>query len=154
MNAASHRSILDRLRIDLFAVQELGSRSEAESILDSIAGDLEILLNVRRRRDLIPPQFEEAATSILNFGIEEFDLFGDLRNPIEQERLCNSLESIIETFEPRLVGVRVQLVPSGITKHRLHLRIQGAVVSLDEQATFEADFARTSSRFSVRGGGR
>jgi type VI secretion system lysozyme-like protein len=154
VNTASPRSILDCLRIDPFAVQELGSRNESDALLDSIAGDLEMLLNVRRRRNLIPPQFEEAATSILNFGIEEFDLFGDLRNPLEQERFCNSLESIIEIYEPRLAGVRVQLVRSGITKHRLQLRIQAVVVALEERATFEADFARMASRFSVRGGRR
>lgn len=129
---------------------ELGSRADDPAIA-SIARDLEMLLNVRRERNLIPAAYERAAGSILNFGVPEFDHFGDLSVQAEQDRLCGALEEVITTFESRLREVRVQVMDLENAKHILRIRVEALVVTIGEVRAFDAKLTRRSGRFTVGG---
>ena len=59
-------TVLDRLLEQPPKAGDIGTRSRSP-FLDSIARDLEVLLNTRREDPMVPPEYEEAATSILNF---------------------------------------------------------------------------------------
>src|SRR5260370_42492914 len=89
-------TLLDRLVPPEESNGEMGSRrSDVDEFAASIARDLHVLLNTRREENQVPPEFEETATSIVNFGIPDFTKCGGLQSTPEQFRLCKWMEEAI-----------------------------------------------------------
>jgi type VI secretion system lysozyme-like protein len=126
---------------------------ERDPFLASIARDLEALLNSRRRGELISGQYIEASTSILNFGVPEFDQYGNLSAASEQTRLCKTMEAAIRIFEPRLSRVSVRMIAPGKADSALRFRIDATIGELGEEGVFEAGLKRGSNAISVTAGG-
>ena len=121
----------------------------------SIARDLEMLLNTRKEEDLISPEYKESAVSILNFGVPELTRYGNLSSPIEQKKLCKSLEQSIEIFEPRLRKVSVRLMEAEKRSTMLRFRLEGTIDLSLELEVFEMGFKQDTGELSVlRGSGR
>jgi len=139
-------SILDRL-----APQNDGraSRSQADSIVDSILRDLEMLLNTRREEFLIPPEFEQTATSIVNFGVPDFAKCGSLRSGPEQAKLCRWIEDAIRIFEPRLCNVAVRVVDRENVNPILRFRVEGKAEFTARKVAFELGLKRDSGELAV-----
>lgn len=74
----------------------------------AVLRDLEALLNARRRRVPLPPQYPELATSLLAYGIPD-PASGAYLVPEIRASLAAEVEATLRRFEPRLTRVSVTL---------------------------------------------
>lgn len=139
-------SLLDRLTP---AEEAVGLRSSRDSIEDSIIRDLEMLLNTRREEFLIPPEFEETATSIVNFGIPDLSKCGSLRSGPEQTKLCRWIEDAIRVFEPRLCNVAVRVVDRENANPVLRFRVEAKAEFTARRVAFELGLKRDSGELAI-----
>jgi len=139
-------SLLDKLapRED-----DRGARSPMDSIEDSIIRDLEMLLNTRREEFLIPPEFEQTATSIVNFGIPDLAKCGSLRSGPEQTKLCRWIEEAIRIFEPRLCNVAVRVVDRENVNPVLRFRVEGKAEFTARRVAFELGLKRDNGELAI-----
>lgn len=153
------QSVLDRL-LD----HEPGTTSEAgmtrsqsvRALKASVRRDLEWLLNTRRTPLHAGEEFPEANRSLYNYGFPDFSNFS-LSNPRDRRRLLQTVEATIQTFEPRLEGVRVVPVEIEGQKNDVSrmLRFQvEALLKMDpqpEQITFDTVLSLTNGEYQVKG---
>ena len=139
-------SLLDRL-----APREYGrgARSAMDSIEASIIRDLEMLLNTRREEFLIPPEFEQTATSIVNFGIPDLAKCGSLRSGPEQTKLCRWIEEAIRIFEPRLCNVAVRVVDRENVNPVLRFRVEAKAEFTARRVAFELGLKRDNGELAI-----
>ncbi len=100
-------TVLDRLLAQQDGAGERASRGNL--VLDSIARDLEALMNSRRDDGEIPAEYPEVAASILNFGMPALGRYGHIGTAAEQGRLCRAMEDAVRTFERRLKRPQVRV---------------------------------------------
>jgi type VI secretion system lysozyme-like protein len=140
-------SIIDRLTADE-SRGELGAQ-RALSIEESIARDLEMLLNTHREEFLVPPEFEQTATSIVNFGIPDLAKCGSLRFGPEQAKLCRWIEEAIRNFEPRLRNVAVRVIDRENVTPVLRFRVEAKAEFTSEKISFDLGLKRDSTRMAL-----
>jgi len=142
-------SILDRLTEKQAPAS---SWDEMREIKRSLCDDLAALLNTRRAEEDFDEQYEQAANSVLTYGVTDFTSY-NLTNTIEQERLRRSIERAIRLFEPRLTRVNVILEEPDPLRPVLRFQIE-AVLRMEtpgEPVVFDAMLYRDSRRISVSG---
>jgi type VI secretion system protein ImpF len=126
------------------------SWEERREFLDSICRDLTALLNTRRAEEDFDPAYEEAANSLLTFGIADFTSF-NLKNEAEQERVRRSIERSMRKFESRLTRVMVSM--DELDELRPVLRFQvSAILQTDpgsKSVQFDIVLHRDSRRIAV-----
>lgn len=133
-----------------------GTQLTIEQLKDSIARDLEALLNTRIA---IPSrQFDEyplARASILNYGLSDFAGMC-LTSAEDREAICASLKAAIEIHEPRLTDVSALLEPSADGVNRLTFVIRARLLSHPdaEPVNFNAVLQPSSLRYSIAKGAR
>jgi type VI secretion system lysozyme-like protein len=127
---------------------EIGTRSR-NALRDSIARDLEMLLNTHRQDDFIPAEYVETIASIVTFGVPEFTAFGNLSSAIEQNKLCKAMEEAIRIYEPRLGKVSVRMAASEDRKALLRFRLEATIEFLSEREVFEMGFKRDTGEMTV-----
>ena len=138
-------SILDRLA----PKDERDARRSADTIEDSILRDLEMLLNTRREEFLIPPEFEQTATSIVNFGVPDLAKCGSLRSGPEQTKLCRWIEDAIRAFEPRLCNVAVRVLDRENVTPVLRFRVEAKAEFTARRVAFELGLKRDNGELAV-----
>lgn len=143
-------TILERLAPLDQGSGELGSHSG--TIDESIVRDLEMLLNTRREEFLVPPEFEQTATSIVNFGIPDLAKCGNLRLGIEQAKLCRWIEEAIRNFEPRLRNVKVRVVDRENVSPVLKFRVEAKAEFASERVSFDLGLKRDSGQMAISQG--
>jgi type VI secretion system protein ImpF len=116
--------LLDRLMGDRSQPGPGGMpRLSMEQLKDSVARDLEALLNTRLA---LPEQafaaYPEARRSILNYGLADF-AGHCLTSSEDREAICASLKTAIEIHEPRLTEVTATLEPENGSVNRLNFVI-------------------------------
>ena len=112
-------------------------------IKQAVFHDLQWLLNSRQwwPEDFEP--LEEIPSSILNFGVADVSTLSWIASE-DQRKVCQMIENVIKTFEPRLVSrtVKVSLVQQrSADDFAVRMRIE-AVLSVDpftEAVTFDTD---------------
>jgi type VI secretion system protein ImpF len=121
----------------------------------SLCEDLTALLNTRRAEDELDPSLQEAANSLLTFGIADFTSL-NLTSSVDQERVRRSIERAIRQFEPRLTQISVVLEEPNSTSPVLHLRIEAILRAgpRREPVEFNAALSRDSRRIAVSGAER
>lgn len=130
----------------------LNAWEEARELQSALCRDLAALLNTRRARDDFDRTYEQAANSILRFGIVDFTSH-NLKNGIEQEQLRKSIEQSIRCFEPRLDRVEVSLQESDASRPVLRFQVSAVLrTEHQEPVFFEATLHRDSRRFGISGG--
>jgi len=137
-------SLLDKL----VAHKDTPMRS-SDSIEESIIHDLEMLLNTRREELLVPPEFEQTATSIVNFGIPDLSKCGSLRVGPEQTKLCRWIEDAIRNFEPRLGNVAVRVVDRENVNPVLRFRVEARAEFTARRVAFELGLKRDSGELAI-----
>ena len=144
-------TLLDRLVPPEESSGDIGSRrrNDAEEFAASIARDLHMLLNTRREENQVPPEFEETATSIVNFGIPDFTKCGGLQSTAEQFRLCKWMEEAIRNFEPRLHNVSVRLIDGENYNLLLRFRMEAKAEFLSERVAFEMGLKRDTGEVAI-----
>lgn len=139
-------SLLDKLGV---REDPRGSHSTMDSIEDSIIRDLEMLLNTRREEFLIPPEFEQTSTSIVNFGIPDLAKCGSLRSGPEQTKLCRWIEEAIRIFEPRLCNVAVRVVDRENVNPVLRFRVEARAEFTARRVAFELGLKRDNGELAI-----
>ncbi len=120
-------SVLDRL-IDQEPERNLEPpMMRAQSLRElraALRRDLEWLFNTRCPIEEPPESLREVERSIYNYGVQDTSsLF--LRSSKDQEFLTKSIKTAINMFEPRLMGVKVNLEPSSDEVRGIHFTIEG-----------------------------
>ncbi|WP_166169955.1 type VI secretion system baseplate subunit TssE [Acinetobacter sp. SA01] len=95
-----------------------------QKLRESVALDLEDLLNSRMSLlDGVIDDFPLAKQSVLQFGIIDF-VGLSTANPIDRDKICQSIEQSIAAHEPRLKQVKVTMLFDGHNMGGLSLSIQ------------------------------
>jgi len=145
-------SILDRL-IDMEPNVSNEPAREGVSpgqIKDSVARDLENLLNTRRSIQVPPTLCREVNTSLFVYGLPDFTS----RNPGNvsvRSQLRLEIEKTLARFEPRLKNTTVHVdSPAGINRE-LKFRITGVLVvdTISEPVVFDTSYDLTRSSFTI-----
>ena len=150
------QSVLDRL-ID----REPASNSEtapprAQSVRQlkvSLRRDLEWLLNSRRTPEAVGTEYQELEQSLYNFGLPDVtSLSWDSAR--DRGRLARMIEQVLDTFEPRLSGVRVVAVEAAPgAQHVMRFQIEG-MLDMDpspEHISFDTLLQLSSGEYQVKG---
>jgi type VI secretion system protein ImpF len=148
-------SLLDRL-IDLDPESQreapLNSWEQARELGAALCRDLTALLNTRRAIEDFDRSYEEAANSLLTFGILDFTSY-NLKKNVDQEQLRRSIERAIRQFEPRLERVAVSIEEADPQRPVLRLQISAALrTEAGEPVAFDMTVHRDSRRIAVSGG--
>jgi type VI secretion system protein ImpF len=125
-----------------------------EQLKESVARDLEVLLNTRTA---VPQHllqaYPECAASILDFGLADFAGLSPGSSE-DRQRICNSVRQAVERHEPRLCNVRVALAERSGAVNRIDLVIAGRlrVPGFQEAVSFSVALQPSSLHYSIKRG--
>ena len=127
-----------------------------EQVKDSVARDLESLLNTRTalgRDDL--KAWRHASRSVLTYGLMDF-VGLSLDNLEHRDMICQSIASAILQHEPRLRQVAVKLESASVVGPGLRFTIHAKLVinPAVEPVSFDALLQPTTQRYAVTQAGR
>lgn len=157
-NAPMRLPLLDRLLDDEPKIKTEAPMSRNTSLARlkaAVRRDLENLLNTRRTPDVIPEGSVEILRSVYYYGLP--DITSMPANFLyEQTKLLQSIETAVKTFEPRLDGVRVSLVPVAGQSRMLRFVIDGMlrIDPLPEHVVYDASIELTSLEVQISGDDR
>lgn len=157
-NAPLRLPLLDRLLDDEPKIKAEAPMSRSTSLArlkTAVRRDLENLLNTRRTPDVIPEGSVEILRSVYYYGLP--DITSMPANFLyEQTKLLQSIETAVKTFEPRLDGVRVSLVPVVGQSRMLRFVIDGMlrIDPLPEHVVYDASIELTSLEVQISGDDR
>jgi type VI secretion system protein ImpF len=143
-------SLLDKLFSD-DALAPTRRRLGIEELKDSVARDLEALLNARTTvDDTLDKAFPESMRSVLTFGLSDFAGLS-LASVHDRARICRSIERAIACHEPRLREVQVSLELSRQAINALFFSIKAMLVvrPAQEPVSFDAMLQPTTLQYSV-----
>jgi type VI secretion system protein ImpF len=150
------QSVIERL-IDL----EPGSHMDppitrAQSVRQlkaALRRDLEWLLNTRQVAGGVPESYHELESSLYGYGLPDVSNLSGSSNR-DRMRLLRLLEDCVSRFEPRLSGVKVNIVDAGSNSGR-QLRFQiEALLLMDpapELISFDTVLQLSSGEYQVKG---
>lgn len=123
---------------------------DIKAMTDAIRRDLEDLLNTQQSIPHLGVDFPELAESVVGFGVPDPTTF-PLDTPSGRRRLATALMNVINTFEPRLSDVRIELgSASGEKLRELKFRVVARlVVETAPQIVFESNLHVPSGQFSI-----
>lgn len=143
------QSLMDRLsqRIDRPATQSASLRQ----LKESLRRDLEAVLNTRRHMGSEFDGFELAATSVLNYGLEDLT---NIRTDPEGQlvQMQRAIHGCLSEYEPRLSDVSVSMRggPDASGREiRLHIAARIRLSPGVETIYFNTVFDVTSETYSV-----
>jgi type VI secretion system protein ImpF len=122
-----------------------------EELKDSVASDLEALLNTRSPLDEhTQAAFPLTSASVMNYGVADFSS-RSLSSGLDRDFICASIQQTIETQERRLREVAVSIDDNQRGFNRLSFTIRATLLVSDvgEQVSFDARFEPTVQRYSV-----
>jgi type VI secretion system protein ImpF len=105
-----HPSILDRLIDPESAGTAILVGYDERKMFIAVRRDLEDLLNTRQTHFGLPEAYAEVHRSIVAYGLPDIATL-DAITARHREVIAEKIQTIIETFEPRLKDVRVMYVP-------------------------------------------
>ena len=110
-------------------------------IKESVARDLENLLNSRRHIQSPPKAYRELNRSVFVYGLRDFTSQNPA-SPWVRQQLRQEIEKTISQFEPRLKNVRVQVETAIQTDRSVRFRISALLVvePLAEPVSFDTYF--------------
>lgn len=150
-------SVLDRLLDDEPKSKSEGPLTHSRSLAQlkvAIRRDLENLLNTRSPSQPLPESSTETRRSMYNYGVPDITEIGQ-NFLYEKDRLLAEIERAVRSFEPRLDGVKVAILPSTGTGSSRMLRfvIEG-MLRIDpapEHIVFDAALELTSGAYQLIG---
>jgi type VI secretion system protein ImpF len=149
-------SVLDRLLDEEPKSRVEGPMSRAESLRRlkaSVRRDLEWLLNARQPVQPPPEGANELEKSVYCFGLPDISSM-NLSSPSNAQDLARLMEGLVATFEPRLLGAKVSLVPGrGGPLPELRFSIEGllAIDPMPEHVSFDTVLDVSGAEYHVRG---
>jgi type VI secretion system protein ImpF len=154
-NAPVKLSLLDRLLDDEPKVKAEAPLTRSASLAKlkiAVRRDLENLLNTRRTSDVLPEGCVEIEKSVYCFGLPDITSL-PANFLYEQTQLLQFIEKSVTTFEPRLDGVHISLVPVAGFSRILRFVIEGMlrIDPLPEHVVYDASLELTSLEVQVSG---
>lgn len=143
-------SLLDKLFCD-GPVSPVRRRLSIDELKDSVARDLEALLNARTTIDeALTSTYPESMRSIVSFGLNDFAGLS-LASVHDRNRICRAIELAIARHEPRLREVQVSLELSRHSINALFFSIKAMLVvrPAQEPVSFDAMLQPTTLQYSV-----
>ena len=139
-------SLLDKLIADQL---DRGFRS-VESVKESVARDVEHLLNTRLGRRIRRDEFPNLSRSVANYGLVDFASMS-LASQEDRDRICDDLRNSSLAHEPRLFRPVVSLVRQAAQHQRLHFSIRATLLIEDqvEPVSFDAVLQPISLHYRV-----
>ena len=127
------------------------ARGAVEQLKDSLARELEALLNTRL--GFPPGRFDatpELRSSILTYGLADFAGFC-LSSSEDRAAICASLKDAIERHEPRLKNVSASLEREAGSVNRLHFVIHATLHMADgaEPVDFNAVLQPSNLHYAI-----
>ncbi|MBW8829412.1 MAG: type VI secretion system baseplate subunit TssE [Burkholderiales bacterium] len=122
-----------------------------EEVKDSVAADLEALLNTRCALDDDDRiEFPLSVQSVVNYGVDDFSS-RSLSSGLDRDFICSSIQRSIEQQDRRLRSVSVSLDSEirGINRLDFTIRATLRVSDIGEQVSFDARFEPTVQRYTV-----
>jgi type VI secretion system protein ImpF len=148
-------SLLDRL-IDPESGGTVARRGYGvNQMTEAVRRDLTELLNTRQSHDGLSPDFDELHRSILAYGLPDLTTFSAV-TPEERRQIGQTIERIIETFEPRLRDVRATVLNPGEQRERtIRFRVD-ARLCLDPapEVAFDTILELSTGRYAVQSSGK
>lgn len=146
-------SVLDRLIDEEPEVSREAAASRTKTLRrlkQCLRRDLEQMLNTRQLQEL-PPGLKELNRSVAAYGLPDYSS-ANVKSVADQNRLRRSLETLVETFEPRLREVTVTLEPARDTERALRFRIdaQLMVEPAPEPVTFDTVLQLVNGEYKVQ----
>ena len=151
-------SVLDRLLDDDPSVQREAAKSRHQVLRElkqSVRRDLESLLNTRRRCLPRPAGLTDLEHALVNYGLPDFT-GANLGSAEGRQQLCQAIEDVLRTWEPRFQSVRVQLLDNAEPLDRtLRFRIDALLYAdpAPEPVVFDSALQPVSGACEVKGGG-
>jgi type VI secretion system protein ImpF len=127
------------------------ARVSIEEIKDSVARDLEALLNTRAVvREAVFERYPECTRSIFTYGLHDFAGLS-LSSADDRAFICRSLEHAIARHEPRLRNVQARLELREDAVNSLNFAITALLVvsSAREPVNFDAVLQPSSLHYSI-----
>ncbi len=147
--------LLDRL-MDERPDAGAGQPFTGEQLKDSVARDLEALLNTRRAFDPgLLHGYPETRTSLLHYGLLDFAGYC-LTSSLDRAAVCAAIKEAVETHELRLRDVSATLDVQPGSVNRLNFVIHARLATLPgaEPVHFNAVLQPSSLHYAVRHGSR
>lgn len=121
-----------------------------QELRESVAHDLEDLLNSRMAKLEQIEDFPLVKKSILQFGIIDF-VGLSTANPSDRDKICQSIEQSIAAHEPRLTQIKVEMLLDGHNMGSLCLSIQAYlnIHPLYEPVVFDALLKPTTQQYVI-----
>ncbi|MBU3846728.1 MAG: type VI secretion system baseplate subunit TssE [Candidatus Acinetobacter avistercoris] len=121
-----------------------------QELRESVAYDLEDLLNSRMAKVELIDDFPLVKKSILQFGIIDF-VGLSTANPSDRDKICQSIEQSITAHEPRLTQIKVEMLLDGHNMGSLCLSIQAYlnIHPLYEPVVFDALLKPTTQQYVI-----
>ena len=138
----------------LFDDQPVGAARRSlslEQLKDSVARDLEALLNTRTvLNPNIKSDFPLASRSVSAFGLADFAGLS-LSSVFDRQRICRAIEEAIAAHEPRLQELHVELELFRNSVSALYFSISAVLVvrPAQEPVSFDALLQPTNLQYSV-----
>ncbi len=133
------------------ALETSVTRLTMDELKDSVARDLESLLNTRKViSDDVFKQYPECEKSIASYGLNDFAGLS-LASTEDRVFICRSLEQAIIRHEPRLKNVRatLEVEESSINKLRFAISALLVVHPSSEPVSFDAVLKPSSLHYSI-----
>jgi type VI secretion system protein ImpF len=144
------RTLFDKLLSDTVGTAQV-VRLNVEQVKDSVAFDLEALLNTRAiiSEDLLRA-YPECNRSIVSYGLSDFAGLS-LVSLDDRAAVCRSLERTISRHEPRLRNVRATLELSNKSINRLNFSITASLMIQEskEPVLFDAVLTPSSLQYAI-----
>jgi type VI secretion system protein ImpF len=144
------RTLFDKLLSDTVSTAQV-VRLNVDQVKDSVAFDLEALLNTRAviSEDLLRA-YPECNRSIVSYGLTDFAGLS-LVSLDDRAAVCRSLERTISRHEPRLRNVRATLELSNKSINRLNFSITASLMIQDskEPVLFDAVLTPSSLQYAI-----
>ena len=117
---------------------------------DGIKRDVEWLLNSRRPYIANLESYEEASTSVLNFGLPDLNQFSGVQDA--PEALALTIMQTLRIFEPRIRDPRVTVTRSDSLSRSMRFHVDGqlAFENADEDISFDTLLETTSGEYAVK----
>ncbi|QOY94563.1 type VI secretion system baseplate subunit TssE [Massilia sp. UMI-21] len=131
-------------------------RLTIEELKDTVARDLEALLNTRSTvQEEALEAYPECSRSMVTYGLGDF---ADrcLSSPTDRAAICTSIETTIACHEPRLRKVRASLDLQGDSVNRLNFSITAVLVASmsEEPVNFDAVLTPSTLQYCISKAGK
>lgn len=142
-------SIFDRLVDTSHGVHRKRSEYSERDLIRSISRELESLLNSRQTY-LGLEAYPELQKTIIGYGLPDENTF-DLETPDSRFRFAQTIESVIEEFEPRVKNVFVEIEEDGKHSNNLRLLISATLnIQSGPQVVFDTTLQLATGQYTIK----